>query len=247
MTGKILKVFSPQHLARNWAEDSDQIAKALVRLFDNSPTFNYNAVFSAIRDLLVLGVPFEDIKRGIKEKIGREQVRDNYLEILELVRTHFDGEVPDFVNSVSPRHYPLARSENGKLLSIPFTAPMVYGIGGRLVFPWFLFWKSNPLVGEKLALFTTIVKDILSQDPDLEDAKFIIHDYSAKKKNESRSLEIIDANDIPVLSNTRRDEMLVQYADGFHKAQSIIAARQTQRDGEERRREADPRQPDLFL
>ena len=246
MSSKTLRVPSAQHLGRNWRDNPKMIARVLVRLFENTPTFNYNAIFSAIEDMLMLGVPYEDVLRGIREKIKREDVRKNFLEILPLVRSHFEGEQPDFVNKVSARRYPLARAENGQLLAIPFTPPMVYGVNGRLVFPWFIFWKNNPLVGEKLQLFTTIVKEILAQDPDLEDAEFQVHDYSAPKSGEARYLSITNAADIPTLSNERRDEMLAQFAEGFFQAQSIIAGRASEKTATENRPESDPNQPDLF-
>ena len=250
MPSKILRVPSAQHLARNWYESPDRVAKELVRLFENSPTFNYNAVFSAIKDLLVLGVSYNDVERGIREKVAREDVRRNFLEILPLVRSHFDGVNPDFVNDVSPRRYPLAKGADGGMLSIPFSPPMVYGVGGKLVFPWISFWRNNPLRGEKLQLFVTIVKEILAQDPDLDDAELQIHDYSAPKPKLPRELNIINAADIPTLTASRRDEMLIQFADGFSLAQRMInnseAARERQRQQERREEERDPRQLELL-
>ena len=246
MSSKTLKVPSAQHLGRNWREDPNRIAKLLVNLFENSPTFNYNPIYSAIGDMLKLGVPYEDVIRGIKQSVKREVVRNNFLEILELARSHFEGERPDFVNAVSARKYPLARTEDGELLSIPFTAPMIYGVGGKLVFPWFVFWRQNPLVGERLQLFTTIVKEILAQDPDLEDAEFQIHDFSVPKAGEGRTLNITNANDIPILPNDRRDEMLAQFAEGYFKAQKIISGKTDRPNDRGDVRDSDPNQPDLF-
>jgi len=250
MSKKTLRVPSAQHLARNWNESSEMTAKALVRLFNNSPTFNYNAVFSAVRDMLVLGVPYGDVERGMREKIKRDDVRMNFLEILPLIRSHFDGENPDFVNEVSPRHYPLARGRDGLMLYIPFNPPMVYGVGGKLVFPWISFWRINPLMGEKLQLFTTIVKGILAQDPDLDEADFQIHDYSASKPGYPRTLTVISAADVPSLSPSRRDEMLLQFADGFSLAQRLIkneeARREWQRQQEREEEVLDPRQREMF-
>jgi hypothetical protein len=52
-----LRVPSLQHLARNWRSDPGLIARVLVRLVMNPPRFNYNPLYSAVRDLLVLVCP----------------------------------------------------------------------------------------------------------------------------------------------------------------------------------------------
>lgn len=250
MAQKVLNVPSAQHLARNWRERPEMIANELVRLFDNTPMFNYNALVHAVRDYLVFGVPFDDVERGIREKVKRETVRNNFLEILPLLRRHFENEKPDFVNAVSPRFYPLARGADGKTLSIPFKPPMVYGVGGKLVFPWFIFWRKNPLKGEKFSLFVSVVKEILAQDPDLEDAEFQILDFSSVKPDQPRILRSINANDVPEISVSRRNEMLEQFSQGFFLAQERIAERQEKKERakreQERREEHDPRQQSFF-
>lgn len=246
---KQLKVPSAQHCARNYNDDPQRIAKDLVALVKGGPTFSYSPIYSAIVDMLVLDVPFEDVKRGIDEKIKREGLRSNFLSILELAHDYFQNEKPDFVNRVSERRYPLARSPNGELLSIPFTPPMVYGVGGRLIFPWFIFWRSNPLRNEKLILFASIVKEILSQDPDLEDAEFEIHDYSAPDSKSQRRIQIIKAADLPNLSKLKRDEMLSNFAKGYFLAQQQLSSQRmhdADASQENRAEEVDPRQGDFF-
>ena len=58
-----LRVPSVQHLARNWRDDPAAIARALVQLALNPPSFNYNPLYSAVRDLLVLGInPFAEFE-----------------------------------------------------------------------------------------------------------------------------------------------------------------------------------------
>jgi hypothetical protein len=85
-----LRVPSVQHLARNWRSDPGLIARVLVRLVMNPPRFNYNPLYSAVRDLLVLGVPHDQVVEGIR-RIKRAGVRKNLLEVLPLIRDHFAG------------------------------------------------------------------------------------------------------------------------------------------------------------
>jgi hypothetical protein len=130
---------------------------------------------------------------------------------------------------------------------VPFTPPVVYGVGGQLYFPWFSFWRTNPLRGEKLALFTSAVFDILEQDPDLESARFEILDFSAPKAGTPRSLTITSAADVPRLPMERMKEMLAVFADGFEKARNMLAAgAEPKRPRDEPPEDRDDLQPDFF-
>ncbi|WCR18550.1 hypothetical protein [Paracoccus alcaliphilus] len=103
-----LRVPSVQHLARNWSGNPQLISRALVRLVRNPPTFSYNPLYGAVRDMLVLGVPYEDVVRGI-QKIKRESVRQNLLSVLPLIRDHFSGISPDYYQTIDKRYYPVGR------------------------------------------------------------------------------------------------------------------------------------------
>ncbi|WP_108398375.1 hypothetical protein [Devosia submarina] len=214
-----LRVPTLQHLARNWRADPVMIASALVRLVENPPIFNYNPLFGAIRDLLVLHVPYDQIVTGIS-KIKREDVRKNLLSILPLVRDHFADVHPDFCQVVERRFYPVGRG-----LMVPFEQPMMYGVGGQLYFPWFSFWRTNPLAAERLSLFVTLVDEVLLQDPDLETARFEILDFSAPNAKASRELTIMDARDIPRVHEARKVEMLDTFAEGYFLALERLKGR----------------------
>lgn len=240
-----LRIPSVQHLARNWRGDPAVIAKSLVRLVLNPPRFNYNPLYGAVRDLLVLRVPYEQVVEGIR-RIKRESVRENLLEILPLIREHFCGIAPDFYQVIDKRYYPAGRG-----LLVPFEPPMIYGIGGQRYFPWFSFWRSNPLASERLSLFVTLVDEILLQDPDLESARFEILDFSCPSPKTPRSLEVIDAKEIPRLDETRKIAMLETFVDGYFRALSELAkgaysGPKTDRRGKEAPFESDPGQLGLF-
>jgi hypothetical protein len=216
-----LRVPSVQHLARNWRSDPAAIARILVRLAENPPIFNYNPLFGAVRDLLVLGVPYEQVVEGIK-KIKRAMVRDNLLGVLPLIRDYFDGVTPDFFQSIERRYYPVGRG-----LMVPFEPPMIYGVGGQLYFPWFSFWRQNPLADQRLSLFATIVDEVLMQDPDLESARFEILDFSCPGPKQPRILRVINAQDIPRINETRKAEMLQAFAEGYFLAIEALKGQET--------------------
>lgn len=214
-----LKVPSLQHLARNWRDDPQQIKRLLVQLANNAPTFNYEPLFSAVRDMLVFNQPYEQIVEGVRRGIRRPDVRANLLEVLPLIQDHFEGVSPSFVQAVDRRYYPVGRG-----LMVPFDPPLIYGADGHVHFPWFSFWRRNPLANERLSLFVTIIDDVLFQDPDLEDANFTILDFSIPEPNEPRELKVIDANDIPRVSDGDKLEMLSIFAEGFALAQAELAS-----------------------
>jgi len=213
-----LKVPSLQHLARNWRNDPRWIMSLLVNLAQNPPIFNYQPLFAAVRDMLVFGQPYSEIAEGIRRGVRRADVRENFLSTLPLIRDHFDGVSPSFVQSVERRYYPAGRE-----LMVPFDPPLIYGVDGQIHFPWFSFWRSNPLANERLSLFVSIVEEVLLQDPDLEEAKFVILDFSAPVPKRQRQLTVIDAADIPRVSETAKAEMLSVFVEGFLLAQAALA------------------------
>lgn len=237
-----LNVPSLQHLARNWREDATTIRRTLIRLARNPPIFNYNPLFLATRDLLLLKQPYEEVVRGIREGVKREGVRNNFLSVLPLIRDHFADVTPDFFQSIEKRYYPVGRG-----LMVPFEPPMIYGIGGQLYFPWLSFWRGNPLAAERVSLFVTLVDEVLLQDPDLESARFQILDFSCPKGAKERELQVIDASEIERVGEKRKREMLEIFAEGFFQAQAELSAMPTaDKDTDDRETKDDPDQPGLF-
>lgn len=233
-----LKVPSLQHLARNWRNDPVRVKNLLVRLAKNPPRFNYNPLFAAVNDLFLLRVPYDQVVEGIRRGVKRSSVRENLLGVLPLIRDHFAGVSPDFYQAIDARYYPVARG-----LMVPFEAPMIYGVGGQLYFPWFSFWRRNPLANERLSLFVTVVDEVLLQDPDLENAKFEVLDFSATSGE--RELAVIDAADIPRVDEARKMQMLTTFAQGFFQAQAELKG-MSETPAEETKEKRDPDQPGFF-
>jgi len=226
-----------QHLARNWRRKPEYIAKELVRLAENPPHFNYNPLHSAIRDLLILGIPYDQVVEGIR-RIRRKDVRENLLSVLPLIRDYFTGIHPDFCQMIDRRLYPVGRG-----LMVPFEPPMIYGVGGQLYFPWFSFWRQNPIQAERLSLFVTLIDELLLQDPDLENARFEILDFSAPDKKSPRELTVINANDVPRISDLQKSIMLETFVEGYYRAKQMLEAKQHQAREEQSPKKADPDQP----
>jgi hypothetical protein len=237
-----LRVPSLQHLARNWRRDPQQIKVRLIALAENGPTFNYDPLFGAVRDILVFGQPYDEIVEGIRRGITRADVRENLLSVLPLIRKHFDGISPSFVQSVPRRYYPVGRG-----LMVPFDPPLIYGAGGLIHFPWFSFWRNNPLTSERMSLFVTMVEEVLLEDPDLENARFVILDFSSAGPKLARTLKEFDASEIPRVTKETKMEMLSVFAEGYFLAQEALdATARAAREGDRRDDERKGDQPGLF-
>ncbi len=236
----VLRIPSVQHLARNWRDDPKVIANQLVRLAQDPPRFNYNPLYSAIRDLLLLRVPYEQVVEGIRRSVKRVSVRDNLFGVMPLIRDYFEGISPDFFQTVERRYYPVGRG-----LMVPFDPPMIYGVEGQLYFPWFSFWRQNPLAKRRMSLFVTLVDEILMQDPDLEAARFEILDFSCPSSRKPRDLTIVDASLIERVSDEQKKAMLETFADGFMLARAMLSELSpTAERGDAP--PTDPNQPGLF-
>lgn len=239
---KTVKVPSLQHMARNWRSTPDGVRRKLVALAKRPPQFSYDPLFSAVRDMLVLGVPYEQVVEGIRRAEKRPWVRELLIEVLPLIGNHFAGIEPDGPpRRVARRYYPLAQD-----IKIPFEAPLEYSIGGQVYFPWFSFWRSNPLADKRLSLFVTIVEEVLLQDPDLDRALFQILDFSIPEGERERRLLSIDAKDIPRLDETEKRAMLEVFADGYRLARAELAGAKPGKDARDDTRRPDPGQKDFF-
>ena len=217
---KKLRVPSLQHLARNWSDRPDRIAKQLVNLVEHPPTFSYEPVFDLVRDNLVFDLPLEAAIKGIEKHRCSPIAKRNFLELFPMIHAHFAKVKPSFVAEVGGRIYPI-----GPDLFVPFTPPLIYGVGLGLVFPWLSFWRNNPLAGENLELFVTLVSDLLAEDPDLEQADFQILDFSIPRGSDDRQLTLINTKEINRVSERRKLEMLDTFVTGYRLAQVTLATK----------------------
>ena len=167
-----LKIPSLQHLARIWCSEPANVKKKLLNLLKNAPTFSYELIYKLVNDFVIFNQSRDQLIECITRKEKRDEIQANFIEVLNLTCDYFSNINPSFVNKVGGRSYPIGRE-----LMVPFNPPLVYGKSGELYFPWFIFWRTNPLTEEQLSLFVTIVYEILAQDPDLEDSDFKILDF----------------------------------------------------------------------
>jgi hypothetical protein len=208
----------------------------------NPPYFNYLPLFGLAHDALAFNQPLIEIEAGIRKKLRNEDVRNNFLSIAPLLHAHFSKIRPSFVNSVSRRYF-----NAGRELLIPFDPPLIYGVGGRLHLPWLSFWRNDPLSGQKLSLFVTLMDEVLREDPDLEFANVEILDFSAPIKGGKRTLNVLPASDIPRMAEDEKRELLERFSEAFISARFRLSLL-----SEKIRRDAKPSgdrddtHPDLF-
>ncbi|MEX2201611.1 MAG: hypothetical protein WD711_09475 [Dongiaceae bacterium] len=239
-----LRVPSLQHLARNWRDDPIQIKKLLIRIARNPPQFNYDPIQTALRDMLVFGVPYDQIVNGLTLGVRRQWALKIYLDLLPMIYGHFKDIQPDFVLSVDKRFYPVGRD-----LFVPFEPPLIYGLNGTIHFPWFIFWRRNPITDVRLSLFISLVDELLLQDPDLENVKFEILDFSAPFANGPRQLVVTDAKDVARVEPNQKKRMLEKFAAGYVLALEELSHAARERSDESAKDKALDRpneSPDMF-
>jgi hypothetical protein len=242
MAKSVIKVPSLQHVARSWRDNPDAVRRKLVATTKRPPTFSCDPLNVATRDMMVLRVSHEQAIEYIRRAEKRPAYQRILLEVLPLLRCHLDSIDPDFFQGVARRCYPVAPD-----IKIPFQPPLIYGIGGQLYFPWFSWWRANPLTGRSLSLFVTMVDEMLLQDPDLENAAFEILDFSIPKGEKERALTIADTRSIPRLSAAERNDMLAIWAEGSRRARIEMAgAERAKESREEDDLRPDDGQSDLF-
>jgi hypothetical protein len=215
-----LKVPSVIHLARNWRPSEVGVKDALIALANSSPPFSYSPLLGMLRSMITVKSDLAEMELLINRGVRFELARKSYLEIAPLLSSHFSALSTTFVQEVSARAYPLSRH-----LRVPFEPPMIFGAGGKVHLPIFIFWRKNPLKGDQLALLASLVRELIAQDPDLDLASTTILDFSIPKGAEERSLREIPFCDIPELSVSRRDEMLAIFAAGYELARHELEGR----------------------
>ena len=235
-----VRVPSAQHLVKNLHDRPEFVQRALVQNALNPPRKSYKPLHKATLDVS-LKVPLQQIEQGIRRVERRPTVADDLVKLVGMIEGHFSPIVTDFPPmDVECRHYSVGRG-----LRIPFQPPLCYYIGGELYLPWFMFWMRNPLVKKKLSYFLTILDEIREQEPDLEDARVQILDFSVPDKAFERSLLVIAEDDIPRATKDELTDALEIFTYGFFRAQLELANRTDDPAPSQPPNDPDD-QPDLF-
>lgn len=206
--GKV-KVPSIQHAAAIWDSQPSRIAKRLLNLAQNSPPFSYANLYKLTCDLLSRSVPYEQV-RASASMVKPMLARQNYLDILPLLKAYADSIGPATVVEVIPRHYSIGRD-----LRALVNPPLAYYQNELGFLPWFIFWKTNYFNEPRLRLFVTMLRETFIQDPDYDDATLKLVVCSEVEPQQGRRLEIIDLSSIPSLGRQDRDEMLGVFSEGY--------------------------------
>jgi hypothetical protein len=206
--GKV-KVPSIQHAAGIWDPHPGRIAKNLLDLANNGPPFSYGNLYKLTYDLLSRTVPYEQIHRAAAA-IRQTLARENYLEILPLLRDYSDGIGASAVSEIIPRNYSIGRD-----LRVLVNPPLAYYKEEEVYLPWFIFWKRNRFDEPRLRLFVTMMREVFGLDPDFDDASLRLVICSEKVPKGGRVLEVLDTASVAGLNKQERDNMLGVFAEGY--------------------------------
>lgn len=92
-----------------------------------------------------------------------------------------------------------------------------------------------------------MVDEVMLQDPDLELAKFQILDFSAPTSKDERVLTVMEASEIPRVSEQRKKDMLQIFAEGYFAARDELSEyKEKVDDTKDERPELESRQLDLY-
>jgi hypothetical protein len=237
---KSIRVPTLQHMARIWSPDPDRISRQLLENAYKPPPFSCDCLNVAARDIVMLGLAYEQVVEFVRRSEPRKPFQGFLLEAVPLLYGYLTGLNIKTFQYCARRHYHIAPD-----IKIPFCPPFIYGVGGQQYVPWFSFWRTNPIGQKPLSMFVTIVEEMFLNDADLEDARFHIIDLSRPKGHNERELSVIDTRNIPRLDEGEKRAMLEVFADGYRRAQESFAQSRATAEvrGDTR---PDPRQSDLF-
>jgi len=215
--------------------------KAQLALLNGAPNFSYQPLYKIMKGLLGSSWSEQELMLAVLRCGLRPDVKEKYTELVPLIVEYFSDKKISYAMEILPRFYAVDRD-----ILVPFSPPLIYADENGLCLPYFIFWKKNALKGERLALFSSIVREILDEDPDLCDARFEVIDMSAEvdpdtNENE-RSLKIIPECDIAKISSARRQKMLSTFAEGFRRARQVAEGMPTKRRSDSDRPAPDPNQ-----
>jgi hypothetical protein len=240
-----LKVPSPAHLSLLYRETPEKVMKAQLALLNGAPNFSYQPLYKTMRGLLGAACSEKELLSAISKCALRADVREKYAELVPLIADYFCEKKIAYAIEVAPRFYPVARD-----LLVPFSPPLIYADDKGLCLPYFIFWKKHALRGERLSLFSSIVREILDEDPDLSHARFEVVDMSAGSdlgdKSGVRSLKVFSEEGIGKISKDRKRDMLSTFAEGFRRARQVAAGMPSKRKKREQMEKFDPNQIGLL-
>ncbi len=137
------KLTSPpslQHLVRTWRDSPERTRKVLINNARSRPIFSYAPLHVAIREMLVLGVPYHQVVEFVRRAEKRADFAIILLEILPIIRRHLDGVSPDFFQDVAPRSYALAPISSSRSSRRSYTASvgssLCHGASSGAKVPW---------------------------------------------------------------------------------------------------------------
>lgn len=229
-----MKKISPpslQNAVRIWDPTPERICKNCIKLHDSQIPFSYQP----INKLLLSKARFREetgaLVHCIENKEKREWVLQSYVDILNLYGDEIDKLDPKF--AVEIQGYPLKISRD---LSIPVLSSILLGLDDTTVLPVPIFWSQNVLTNEQLRFLVTAIRAQMRRNPDIEDSRLQLWDFSKPSGEEIRRLRILEASSIQVFSDAEFHERLEILARGITLAQEVIDRREQKKSEDEMER-----------
>lgn len=210
---KPVKVPTVVHLSRVWRDSPDGVKRALISLSKSSPPFSYDDLFKYIRNMLVLKKYREFLLNQISQKTKGDLKRVSFSSVAPLLFDYL-GRYDDY-NALDVMDKSFGFSSE---LRAEFKPKVTLMTGSDGVLPQFIFWKTNPLTIQQKSLMLTMIDLVMQGEPDLEDLRLELVDFSAAKGAAGRRLTVSSGNEIPRCTSSELTEMLEIFAEGYRLA-----------------------------
>jgi len=219
---KSLKVSSLQNLVRNSYLDEEKVRRELMRFAKGFTVVSYQKMDGFVVDLARMNLSLEDVEKAAN-RIKPEKNRQVNLELLPFVEEYIQQRREYDYQEIDLRCYPLSRD-----LRVPFKSQFVLVNRCEVILPVFIFWRNKALDTGQMSLFMTLIKEILEQEPDLEDAKVQIVDFGAPKSKAPRTMEVIHGDEIELLSEEEKIDRLAIYVNALKSVNDELARNSTE-------------------
>lgn len=206
------------HATRFAVGSREQVASAFVKEYLGRAPFRY-ACLDDVARLALAKRSQAELDSIITSKRHLDRYQSIFLEVTPLIRTEFAGRQSKYVLD-QPRAFTYPINE----IHLRFKPPFVFSDGARIIVPTLLYWKKNDLTDKQIALYFTLVREILLQDPDYADSEHLLFDFSVPAADEGRSTRVIEESQVGMLGAAERDSMLTELVAGFEMAKQVVAA-----------------------
>lgn len=195
----------------------------MLKLVNASPPFNYQSLNKMLLDLVRGVATYDQVEKAISG-IGFEVQRNSYRRALAPAWKYIQSLRHNYALEIEARSYAISRN-----MRVPCVPPMVCGTQHGQVVPWLMLWKKNVLRDEQMALFVSLVSEVMAQDGELDSAELVVVDTSDGSLDKDGAPALIRYSDIEPIPQDQLGRMLETFVLGFKQAEEELKSKSSPR------------------